>query len=369
MKWLIILFSGVVLALTARSVFNIITTSAPDFDVLFIASKDIPLGLNPYKNPIIFTGVGYPANTLLFYFPFHPFSYINALTLFTVTSLVSLAGSIYVSLKLITKNPKLEYFLLIFSLALLSFPTKFTLGMGQNNLISFFVLLLSYYSFKKQKPALSGILLGLAVAYKTIFGFFFLFFLLKKQFKILYYASLVIIISIGVVSYFSGFSVYQYYVDTVLPPLFNLEGREVYYNQGFLGFLSRITGSIQLRQLISLMFNLAIIGVVGVKTLSSKNDNLVFSFFAISLVLVDSLSWQHHFVWLLSPFVVLSNEVAKRRYFVGGLLILISYLFVSWNFKNPETLGSFPVNLLLSNTFYGTTILAYVSYRLLSEEP
>jgi len=115
-----------------NSLIRLFTTSAPDFEVLWLGAKDLIAGSNPYINPQIFTGIGYPPNTLFFYVPLTFLNYQTAQNVFTALSLVSLVLIIYLSMRL--RFPKIDKltFVLFLVLSLLFFPTKFTLGMGQN---------------------------------------------------------------------------------------------------------------------------------------------------------------------------------------------------------------------------------------------
>ena len=150
-------------------------------------------------------------------------------------------------------------------------------------------------------------------------------------------------------------------------PLLNYSGREIYYNQGFMGFVSRITPDIPLRSLTNNIFSVLVLAVISAFSLMRKNYFLTFSLFVVSLVLLDSLSWQHHFVWLIFPFVLLSAYAAKLKSAAIGGLIGLAYLLVSWNFKNPSLYLSFPKILFLSNQFYGAAILWGINVYLLTK--
>jgi len=250
-------------------------------------------------------------------------------------------------------------------LTFLAFPTKFTLGMGQNNSIALLLLLVSYFLYKKNKTAASGIFLGMAIALKTLFGFFFLFFLLKREWKVIVYSlfSLAGLVLLAVL--IGGSGLYGYYIKEVIPPLLNLSGREIYYNQGVIGFISRLTQDLFLRKYLAMAVSTLLIVVMTFTTLKKRVQNLQFSLFVITLLLVDTLSWQHHFIWLIFPFILLTTYALKKKQIGMLILIAISYLFISWNFENPLLYFEFPKSLLLSNTFYGTFILFLINVYIL----
>lgn len=333
----------------------------PDFQVLFLSAKDFLSGLNFYQNKAIFTGVGYPPLTLLFYTPLALFSYPVAQTLFFVLNLVLVVATVYLSFKIIGQKPKPWQYLLALTLTLISFPTKFTLGMGQNNLISLFLIPVSFYAYKKDKTTWAGIFLGFSISLKTIFGFFLLFYLIKKKYKVLIYACITIAVLFLISILIGGFGLYGYYLKNVIPPLLNLTGREIYYNQGLMGFISRLTSDNNLRKIFWETGSFFLVALTSFKTLKTKNENLAFSLFIICLLLIDSLSWQHHFVWLIFPFIVVGKEILGRKNIVFMALFTLSYLLVSWNFKNPNLDFGILNPLILSHVFIGVITLYFLS--------
>ncbi len=347
-----------------RSIYLTIATFAPDFSVLWMGAKDLAKGFNPYINPNLFTGIGYPPNSLIFYIPFTVLPYQIAQGIFVFLSVLAMFGSILLSFKLVGKGRiGLVSLLLAISLTFFSFPTRFTLGMGQNNLIAFFLLLLVYYLYKEEKMGRAGLILGLVVSLKTIFAFFILFFLLRKQWRVVGFAILTIAVVVGITSIFSIPNLYRYYLKEVVPPLLNLPGREVYYNQGFMGFIARLTSDIVLRRYIWVVLSFVLIYFLF-KFRKIKDTNLYFSIFIVALLLIDTLSWQHHFVWLIFPFIVIAKELYKRKLKLLYLILGVAYLLISWNFKNPAKFMEFPVSLVLSNTFYGGVILLLLNIYL-----
>ena len=357
--------------LTGVSIYKIVRSDAPDFGVLWSASRDLLASKNLYINKLLYTGVGYPPNTLLFYLPFTIVSYHIAQEIFIFLTVASLIISTYLSLALVSKKVSSNTFLLITAMVFLSFPTKYTLGMGQNNAISLLLILLSLYFFVNKKESVSGVFLGLSIALKTIFGFFIFYYFLKFKWRLLAISLFVIAISVLLVTAISHtqINLYEYYITEVIPPLLNFEGREIYYNQGIVGFVSRLVDDLTSRKSINGILSLILVSpVLFFNYLKKEKILLGFSAFIISLLLIDTLSWQHHFIWLIFPFVVLGSESIKSRKYGLLLLILTSYLLVGWNFKNPLLYLQFPKVLLLSNTFYGTILLLFINLYFLAKQ-
>src|SRR5579859_3095090 len=174
-KIIILVLTCIVLALTVRSLFHIITTTAPDFGMIWTSTHDLINHKNPYTNPSLFTINTYPPSTFLVYIPTALIPYKLAQAIFTLLSFLAVPGIVFVSLKILSKNIKNFEFLLLLSLSLLSFPTKFTLGMGQINLIAIFIALCSLYFYKNKKMEISGVLFGVACVFKPIFVMLLLF--------------------------------------------------------------------------------------------------------------------------------------------------------------------------------------------------
>lgn len=100
-----------------------------------------------------------------------------------------------------------------------------------------------------------------------------------------------------------------------------------------------------------------VLGLIYYSLSKKINENVLFSLFLTVLLLIDGLSWQHHFVWLIFPYIVVYQYLKKDKKVWHWLITLLSYLFVSWNFKNPQIFNTFPQSLVLSNTFYANLLL------------
>ena len=340
-------FAWIVLSIT-----KIISSVAPDFRILWTFASHLRPGQNLYLSPDISIPNPYPPLTFLFYLPFTFIPYPQAQAVFIFLIFASLVGLTLLSLHLVIGKFPLLSFIATLTLILFSFPTKFSLGMGQQNSIAYFLLLVSYYFWKKKVSLLSGIFLALSISLKPVLGFVAIFFLIQGAWQTLFWAF--------VTGFFETISTFlisntNLLMDWIRQTLvyIPLAGRGVYYNQGFAGFISRLTQNTALVKTSAILFLISILSAVIVAARKTKNTNLDFSLFTISLLLVDTLSWQHHFVWLIFPFVVLAHEVIKKKNTLLSGLIVIAYLLVSWNFKNPDIVPA----IFLSTQFYGAMIL------------
>jgi len=324
--------------------------------VYYGAANDIFHHRNPYIDKHLFTVFNYPLMTAFLFIPFLLFPYQISQAVFILISFLAFCLIIVLSLQ-ITKQFSLVNFFLFFSLGFLSFPVKFTLGMGQDNLIAYVFLLGGFYFFLKQKQTCTIILLSLAILLKPVLLFTVLFFILRKSWRIILGTGSFLLASSLLTAIFFQ-TEFTYYITHSIPALLNLSGREVYYNQGITGFIARITPHLIVRSLLSDIFSLGIIAVVLFAVRKTKNNLLAFSLILTSLPMIDSLSWQHHFVFLLFPWIAaiyfVNTQNISKKWIIP---IVLSYMLVSYNIKNPSLLSHFPYTLVLSHTFYGAGIL------------
>jgi hypothetical protein len=232
--------------------------------------------------------------------------------------------------------------------------------MGQQNSIAFLLLLFAYLFYRNKSPVFSGIFLGLSVSFKPVLGFVGLFFVIEKAWTVIFWAFVTIVAETALLFSIVRLNLFTDWVRQTLLYL-PLSGREVYYNQGFSGFISRITQNTLLIKSSLVVFSLSVLSAIIAATRRVRDKNLIFSLLIISLLLLDTLSWQHHFVWLIFPFIVLTRHIIKSKNTVSSVLMVAAYLLVSWNFKTP---ANYPT-ILISNQFYGTIILWGINFYLL----
>ncbi|MFH0863682.1 MAG: glycosyltransferase family 87 protein [Candidatus Gottesmanbacteria bacterium] len=345
------------------SLTKIINSIAPDFSVFYYGAKDLILGSNPYQNDKLFTGINYPPLTLLFYMPLTLLSYNFAQFIWLMITLICLLGSIFLSLKILKIKITIKYFLLVLSLSVLAFPIKFTFGMGQSNILALFLLLLSFYNWKKDKNIIGGIMLGICISIKPILGFFLLFFVIYKAKKLIIISLLTLSFFIMISIVYRGIDLYQYYIWQIIPPLLNPGGREVYYNQGLMAFISRHVLIPTIRISLNFFASLLLITISLIGIYKNNKSNIAFAIFFPMVLLLDTLSWQHHFVWLLFPFIIIYNYIIKMQNNSLKYILLFAYILVAINFKQPT--------FFWSHVFLGTIIIWILNIYLLkrSDDP
>ncbi|MDO8451274.1 MAG: glycosyltransferase family 87 protein [bacterium] len=331
------------------SLVRIISSSAPDFGVLYDASALLLQGISPYRHvELLYTAFNYPPVSALLYLPFLLLPVSVSQAVWIILSVIGLFLSVSMSLRILKRDTR-ENILCAVALAFLSFPTKFTLGMGQTNLLALaFLVGAVYYEKIKMIPP---VFFALAVLLKPqlLLVVLFQFFTSARR-----AASVsLVLIACGIVAsgFLFGWQTYAEYVRSVVPALGSFEGRDIYYNQGISGFFSRFFDSgIASVATLAVSLVLILVLVVFIRAIRPQPFALLVLTLPVML-LIEPLSWQHHYVFLLP---VLLSVWMKARTFSVQLLVIFFYLLISMNVKNPQALaGVWGGNFLLTHQGVG----------------
>ncbi len=246
---------------------------------------------------------------------------------------------------------------IVFGLALLPYPARFNLLLGQvNNFILLFLVLTVYFS-QKGKSCWAGFFLGISVLIKVFPVFMFLVLFSRKK-PIVILASLsTIFVGVLISVLFFGLPLNLTYLQTVLPQAFGALGKEVYYNQALSGFIARLPYlSSQLKYIFYILsagaiFILYLVGLRHVKSFS-----LAFSLSVTTLLILNGYTFFHHLVLLAIPFIILWPNVIKGSNKVKGVYIL-SYLLLVFNIISFEKWQTSGLAFFLSHDFYSLLLL------------
>lgn len=340
-----------------------------DFTGYYYGAQNILNVRNPYlpdKN--YFTPQSYPPFTLILFIPFSLLSYTIASKLWVLFSILAVLYIIYLLRKIYNASFFSPVNFLLSSLVFLSFPLKFTLGMGQINILVLFLLTLAFYFIRKNKLYYSGIFLAVSFAIKFFPLLLLPYFIIRKKWKILAAFTATTIIITGITLLILPPSTILYYFQHILPNLLS-SWKGDYYNQALTGLLFRNIASVYWRESLRVIIPLILLSInffiiLKARTRTVPRENLEISSLLILNVLINNFSWQHHYVFLLLPFFVITFTLLnyeKQKFLY--IPLIISYALVSINFKNP---GMLPL-LLQSHVFFGVLILWIVSIYILSK--
>ena len=332
----------------------------PDFKVHYLAPLAILKGFNPYLGGKgYFTPDVHPPFTILLFSPFTLFPYYFAEKLWTMLSIVFLIASVYIIFKVNNQKMSSGIGLLISALLFVFyFPVKFTLGMGQINFLILFLATLAIYFLNKNKNYLSGIFLGLSIMIKFFPLLFLPYLVILKKWKIL-----ISFLCVSTIIFLFAFMIIKpdinvYFYKNILPTFFG-GWKTDYYNQSLSGFLGREMAIGTSRELfrifISFILTLLPFLVILKNSLNRKRMlNLELSIIITTTLLVNNFSWQHHFVWLIFPYITIFYFLKDKKLNVNYYFILgISFILTGFNLVNPLVLPT----IFISHVFYGALML------------
>ena len=333
-----------------------------DFQVYWEATKAALIGKDVYRG--LYSGgtpFNYPPTFLSFFAPFTFFPKSIASLVFLFISLAALSVSIFLLVKFqFGKKERTVAFLLSAVFFIQYFPTKFTLTLGQINLIFLFLTILSFYAFRKGKDILSGVSLAIAALLKIFPGFLILFFFKEKRWKAIFSFLATLILIVVLTGLFFGPNLFSDYFATS-SGLFLKAGSPSYFDQSLNGFLSRLNCPSSWRLVLRLTSSLVLI----VMFLRIKDQAIsFFGLMAVITIFFSSFAWLHHYVVLIPLMIILFSKLYRRdAAFWLKLALLLAYLLCSFHFRNPQI--SIAQNIFLaSHPFIGAITLLFLAKRI-----
>lgn len=339
----------------------------PDFTVFYYGSRHILNHENPYiQDSNYFAALPYPPFTLILFTPFSLLPYEISAKIWVLISVLAVLYIIYLLNKIYNVSFFSPFNLLLSSLIFLSFPLKFTLGMGQVNILILLLVTLAFYFMQKNKFYYSGLFFALPFAIKFFPPLILLYFILQKKWKILLAFTSAIIIIIAITVIIVPLPTMLYYSQKLLPSFFS-SWKGDYYNQALTGLLMRNITDPGLRESLRviipfILLSINFFAIVKNRTKTKQRENLEIASLVILNVLINNFSWQHHYVFLILPFLIIIFTLRKfRTYKFFYIPLVLSYVLISINFKDPKIL---PL-LLQSHVFFGGLMLWIISIYIL----
>jgi hypothetical protein len=306
------------------------------------ASLGIPR-LNPYVYPLFVAEL---------FIPLSYFSYPTAQFIWFLLSHLFFIATILIFLSMVPKLLRNMAGLLFLGFSSCFYPIVRTLTAGQLNFLILFLIVLFWKYSLSQKKNWAGFFLGIATFIKIFPGFFILYFLCRKEYRValsaivtVVFISFVTILCFGITSFTDYFSIVKAmsYGHSVWSDV----GEPFYVapaNQSFHALISRLMMKNPITQCwfdapvlakgISIFFSISII----ISTLflawksdiitNSPRDKILFCLALLCSLLVPSLFWDHYLVLVLFIPIVLFVYHAETQTFSIGRIIFLSVLLL-----------------------------------------
>jgi len=336
----------------------LLQSSWPDFSIFYHSARVAIKGIDPYTLQGIFIGgFLYSPICLVLFYPFALLPFVIAGQIWAIVSIICFSFGCWLLLKMYKTERNYVLVCIAGILVFNFFPVKFTLGAGQINNVVFLLIAAALYTGKKKKVFLSGALFGLSLLLKYYPLFIILYLLVKKKWQMLFGLCVTIVVLFSVSFLFFTPVTIFYFFHHVLFSI-STSPKNDYYNQALSGFLLRDFGQLTNSQFTVLNIVLSVVFLIVSLWIIVKrpksNQNLEISIFVILSLLLNTFSWQHHFVLLLIPlcvtyFTLKEKKLEKKYYFIPAL----SYILATINLKTPS---EFPV-IFQAHAFYGAVLL------------
>ncbi|MCX8008969.1 MAG: DUF2029 domain-containing protein [Patescibacteria group bacterium] len=334
--------------------YRIVSTTAPDFSVFYGAAKRLWEGKSLSGDTGLYTGFGYPPTTLLLFLPFLVFSYETAQMFWVTVSLLCIPVIVWLSFRFAKYRHTWSDIFVWSCLVFWSFPTRWTIGMGQVNIVSLVLLLLSVLFLRANKAVLATLVLFMLLLSKPHFIVVFPILFIMGKWRACIGAIVLYVIATWFIVVVFGYEYILSYVQHELPILLEFRGREIYYNQSLAAFFSRVL-PLDIARIATFGVSIILLIVCMLFSRNARDWVGVFSIVLPIFLLIEPLAWQHHAVFILPVYIWL--------WFTGSyrLLLIISFILISWNIKNPQIIHN---PFMLSHGFFGIVILLLARYTI-----
>ncbi|HLP62928.1 glycosyltransferase family 87 protein [Flavobacterium sp.] len=298
----------------------------------------------------------YAPNTPFLALLFTPFSLLSLAASKLVFNIISVSVFL-ISLYRLTRFYKIKSIYIVFIPLLFFVPIKNELLFGQVYFVLFFFLTEFWLAYQKERLLKSAFFLSLAILLKVFPVVLLLIFLFKKEFKLLLYTFGICFLLIGISTLFTGFDVWLFWLNSVLPRASNGEIATAYVDnyQSVFMFLKRLLVANPIENLNAiyhspLLFKalifaykikLIVIGYFVTKRIS--NSLFVFSFWIMVSILLSPYGSTYTFILLIFIyFNIIKSEIStNKKWMFFGLLLYINSVPISYLLHQP-----FPVSYL-----------------------
>lgn len=324
------------------------TVPLQDFDAYYRLVAEIRAGSNPYQSQHMQT-LG-PPLVFTYYLPFSIFEIETARQLTTgINLLAGFAVCYLISKKYFGK--KLNAFLLLSVLLFSAFSTRFSLEMGQPNLV--LTLLVTLLVTNKKTFAKSA-LIALLVSFKTYFVVLVLAFFKKERKVVILSGSLTLMIGLLYLP-FIRVEWYDFFLRNKTGNFFaeqTLKSLD-YYNQTIFMSVARL-GLIKFALIIQTLSSLLLLAV----TVFTGSLPLA----VLSSVLISPVVWQHYFVIFFPIYFYVFHKVLRDSKLLALWLISLLLWWLEFSSLHQADMGVFN-RLLASHYLISGLLLFWVVFK------
>lgn len=372
-----------------------------DFYHLYLGAKVLRKGGNPYDAELLFAAMHLHGVTRLNPYVYLPFTglVLAPLTLLSLSEAshvwfvlnhLFLFASVAILIHLLPLRFRLEHVAYGLLVAAFSVPFYRTLTAGQLNAALLLLYCVIWWAYERKRPMLTGSLLAAATLFKISPGILFVYFAWKRDWKILGWGMVVLVVllvasvlAVGLQVHLDFLPVLQqmsygqstwaelgrtYYVDPAnqsFNSLFHHLFAENPYTVPILPLGPYFADVLTLAA--AVLFTAIVLEVTWPRHTAASvyprpGSLLHYSLFIFLSLLIPSLLWDHYLVVLLLPMFAIYAQLFGTRRIIPILLFItcVGLISVSVNFEHPAFRSGLGI-FLMSTKLLATLILFFLT--------
>lgn len=337
-----------------------------DYTYYYLALHSYLNGVNPYLIKVF--PFPYPPAALFLLLPFMVFPMFVSSKIFVICSFLLLIISLSILFRLFKIPIYSLQSLVLIILVLNYFPLKYSLAGGQINTFVLLCVVFFVKGFSGKQYRLAGAALAVAIALKLFLLFVIPYLFIIKKYSILksFFISF-LVISIFILLIIPTPIIASFF-NTILPELIHTGGGNYYFDQSLSAFIARsfnLTYASQIAKPLAIIILLITYYVLWKLRDKNKIELLGISILLNLNIILSNFAWQHHFIWMLIPYLICfiyirDNHLPIKLYFV----LILSYVLTTINIPNPRLV----LPILQSHVFYGAVILYFLLFYLIFKQ-
>jgi alpha-1,2-mannosyltransferase len=281
------------------------------------------------NNPWFIEVNAHPPTSILLALPFAGFSFPTAFLLWNLLSVAALAVSLLIIVHQLKIRASVWASLPVATLLIVCFPFWDQLIHGQLNLILLLFITGVWATARTGHPWWAGVLLGAATAIKLFPLFLCVYFLARKEWKVLAATTASFVGLTLLTAVLFGPETYPFYITSVMPRFSVF--RYLWYNQSLVGFWTklfdpaiqtswmRITPIFQSHSLLLITIGIsaaavtALVAIISWRARSQPAADLAFGLAVTGMLLLTPIVWDHYTLMLALPLAVLWRQIPQSE--------------------------------------------------------
>jgi hypothetical protein len=321
----------------------------------------------------------HPPTAVLLFSPFGLLDYIQSIMLWNIISLILLAASIMIVFSQLRFSVAYWSILPILTLLLVSNPFRQQMNLGQLNIVILFLVVLTWALDRSKYPCVAGTVLGVATMIKLIPAFLFFYFICTNKWKS--FLSGLIVIALGCLITFVlvGREDCFYYLSHVIPESSAMSSgwdnasvagwwHKLFAPGVINGRTVALADSPSLARAGFLLSALFVILTCFWATWTSchiTEHDSIYGLSIIAMLLVSPVSWDHYFMLLLLPMVLVGLNLPRKPIFRWSFFICSAVLWIGPDWYWYAIIGTRSPYVVAATPFQTLTALSFQCYALI----